>query len=86
MAIRKALLISSIFGLGVALGLILPQPSKSSLPVWQEALVPQYSVQLTQSIEYGLLYTKTNNLSGESQIYRLKDGKLEAFLPETKTN
>ncbi len=86
MVIRKALILSSIFGLGVALGLSLQHPSQDKIPVWQEALVPQYSVQLTQSIEYGLLYTKTNNLSGESQIYRLKDGKLEAFLPEIKTD
>ena len=41
---------------------------------------PRYTVDISQTIEYGLLYAKTDMITGETRMFIIKNGKLKPFL------
>ncbi len=47
-----------------------------------DAYTPRYSVNISQTIEYGLIYTKTDMITGETRMYIIKNGKLRPFLSD----
>lgn len=79
-----------IFVLGILIGNFGKSPLLS--PALEEVDNPKeiiyendngrYMVNISQSIEYGLIYSKTDTLNGKTQIYTVKDGKLELLITD----
>ncbi len=73
-----------LFMLGMLVGIIwLPPkvaPAVEDLS-WEDA-GPRYTTHMSQTIEYGLIYTKTDMVTGETRMYIVKNGKLEPFLSD----
>jgi hypothetical protein len=67
-------------GLGMEKWLIAPVSMDSYLP---DDVSPRYTVNISQTIEYGLIYSKTDMVTGETRMYVVKNGKLKPFLSDT---
>lgn len=47
-----------------------------------DELTPRYDVNISQTIEYGLIYSKTDMITGETKMYLIRNGKLKPFLSD----
>ena len=67
-------------GLGVEKPVTAPVSMNSYMP---DDVNPRYTVNISQTIEYGLIYSKTDMVTGETRMYVVKNGKLMPFLSDT---
>lgn len=75
----------AIFLIGLMAGLGI---GRTATPVNTENYMPddinpRYTVNISQTIEYGLIYSKTDMVTGETRMYIVKNGKLKPFLSDT---